>query len=197
MKSMFRLRSCASSMISVSYCVSSRSPESLGEQDAVGHHLDVGAVADPVGEAHLVADGFAQRGAYLLGDPLGHGARRDAPRLGVPDQSADPATQLQADLWQLGGLARAGLPGDDDDLVVADRGKQVVLLLADRQGRGIADLGHPGAALLDALAGPGDLGGYLVELCLPEFGLAHRVRAVETAPKALLIVGREVTELAP
>ena len=39
---MFRLRSCASSMIIVSYARSVGSPLRLGEQDAVGHQLDEG-----------------------------------------------------------------------------------------------------------------------------------------------------------
>ena len=37
-----------------------------------------------------------------------------------PIMPADAAAQLEADLGQLGGLARAGLAGDDHDLVVAD-----------------------------------------------------------------------------
>ena len=90
-------------------------------------------VADLVGEAHLVADGLAERRAQLLGDALGDGARGDPARLGVPDQPADAAAELEADLRQLRGLARPGLAGDDDDLVVADRGGDVVLALADRQ----------------------------------------------------------------
>ena len=92
----------------------------------------------PVGEAHLVADQVAELGAELLGDPLGDRARRDPARLGVPDQAAAlgaaaPAAELEADLRQLGGLPRPGLAGDDHDLVVADRGGDVVAALADRQ----------------------------------------------------------------
>ena len=58
--------------------------------------------------------------------------------------------ELEADLRQLGGLARAGLARDDDDLVVADGGRDVVTPLADRQlGRigdreGLRGLGHNG-----------------------------------------------------
>ena len=39
---------------------------------------------------------------------------------------APAAAELEADLGQLGGLARAGLAGDDHDLVVADRLGDVV-----------------------------------------------------------------------
>ena len=60
----------------------------LGEQDAVGHHLDPAGPGGAVGEPHLVADQVAQLGAELFGDPLGHRPRRDPPRLGVPDHPA-------------------------------------------------------------------------------------------------------------
>ena len=109
----------------------------LGEQDAVGHHLDPAGPRGAVGEPHLVADQVAQLGAELLGDPLGDRARRDPPRLGVADHPAalagPAAAELQADLRQLGGLPRPGLAGHDHDLVVADRRGDVVAALADRQ----------------------------------------------------------------
>ena len=91
----------------------------LGEQDAVGHQLDQCAVAGLVGESDGVADGLAERGAQFVGDALGHGAGGQSARLGVPDGAADAAAELQADLGQLGGLARPGLAGDDHHLVVA------------------------------------------------------------------------------
>ncbi len=69
------------------------------------------------GEADLVADQVAERDLQLLGDPLGHRAGGDPTGLGVRDRA--PA-ELQADLGDLGGLARPGLPRDDHDLVVAD-----------------------------------------------------------------------------
>jgi hypothetical protein len=124
---MLRLRSWASSMME------------LGEQDAVGHHLDPGLRTGPVGEPHLVAHLVTQRRRRLLGEPLGHRTGRDAPRLGVPDQPAPPpspslaATELQADLGQLGGLPGPGLTGDDDGLVVTDGRRDLVVPLADRQ----------------------------------------------------------------
>ena len=53
------------------------------------------------------ADVAADRRAELLGDALGDRARRDAPRLGVADQPVDAAAELEAQLGQLGALARA------------------------------------------------------------------------------------------
>ncbi len=93
----------------------------LGEQDPVGHHLDPGVPPRPVGEPHLVSDGGAQLDAELFGDPLGHGPGGDPAGLGVADHPGLAPSELQTDLGQLGGLARAGLARDDHDLVRGDR----------------------------------------------------------------------------
>ena len=114
----------------------------LGEQDAVGHELDQGRVGRVVGEAHLVAHRAAELDTELLGDALGHRAGGDPPRLGVADGAAHPAAELEADLGQLRGLARAGLARDDDDLVVTDGRGDALALLAHREVGGVADLGH-------------------------------------------------------
>ena len=62
----------------------------LGEQDAVGHHLDQRPVADPVGEPDRPADEVADVRAELLGDALGDGARGDPAGLGVADHARVP-----------------------------------------------------------------------------------------------------------
>ena len=111
----------------------------LGEQDAVGHHLDEGVPAALVGEAHLVADSGPELDGELLRQPLGDRPRRDAPRLRVADDPVEPAAELEADLRDLGRLAGAGLAGDDDDLVVADGGRDVVAPLDDGQVLRIGD----------------------------------------------------------
>ena len=59
----------------------------LGQQDAVGHHLDVGVRADPVVEADGVADRLPDLGAELLGDPLGDRPGGQPARLGVADEA--------------------------------------------------------------------------------------------------------------
>ncbi len=107
----------------------------LGQQDAVGHQFDQTVPADLVGEPHLVADdparlpvGFAQ----LRRDPLRHRARSQPARLGVTDQAAYASSQLKANFRQLCGLSGAGLTGEDHNLMVADRGEDVVLFPADR-----------------------------------------------------------------
>ena len=69
--------------------------------------------------------------------PFGDGPGGDAARLGVADHAGDAPSQLQADLGQLCGLARSGLAGDDDDLVVADGLGDLVAARADRQLLGV------------------------------------------------------------
>ncbi len=102
----------------------------LVEQDPVGHHLEPGVGADPVGEADGVAHESTHLDVELLRHPLGHRPGRDATGLGVTD--ASPA-QFQADLGELRALARPGLTGDHDHLVVADGRQQLVVARRDRQ----------------------------------------------------------------
>ena len=132
----------------------------LRQQDAVGHELDQGVLADLLGEAHLVADDAARpdRGAQLGGDALGHAAGGDAPRLGVADHPGHAPAQLQADLGQLGGLTTAGLAGDDDDLVVGDGRGDLLAAGGDRQLLGVDDRRDgcsAGGELLGGIAPPG------------------------------------------
>ena len=62
----------------------------LGQQHAVGHHLDERLGAGRVGEANLEADLLADRRAQLLGHAGGDRAGRDPPRLRVADHAATP-----------------------------------------------------------------------------------------------------------
>src|SRR5690606_39045111 len=117
--------------------------------------------AGPPVEAHLVADDVTEAGAELLGDALGDGARGDPPRLGVPDRAAYAAPELQADLRQLCRLARARLPRHDDDLMVADRRRDVADPRGDRQRGGIVDGGYRGTAAGHAALRLGDGVGHL------------------------------------
>ena len=103
----------------------------LGEQDAVGHQLDVARRTRTVGEADLEPDRAAELGLQLVGNARGGGARRDASRLGMADQPLDSPAEPEADLRQLRRLARARLAANDHNLVVADRAGDLVALRAD------------------------------------------------------------------
>ncbi len=164
----------------------------LGEQDAVRHQLDEGVAADLVGEADLPADRLAQRRPQLLGHPLGDRTGRDPAGLGVPDEAADAPSELQADLGDLRRLAGAGLARDDHDLVVADRGEDLVLLLADRELFRVRDLGHRGAPLGDAQLRLLDAVGDLGEHGRSGFGLTDPARAVESTPQPLLVAQHQL-----
>ena len=103
----------------------------LGEQDAVGHEFDEGAVAGLVGESDGVADGLAEWGCQFVGDALRDGARGEAARLRVADGAADAPAEFEADLGQLRGLAGSRLAGHHDHLVLGDRPREVVAPRAD------------------------------------------------------------------
>src|SRR6202012_3077836 len=92
----------------------------LGEQNAVGHQFDQGAIADLVGEPDGEADGVAERAVQLVGDARRDGSRGQPTGLGVPDGSSNATTDVEADFWQLRRFARACFAGDDYHLVRAD-----------------------------------------------------------------------------
>ncbi|WEK60389.1 MAG: hypothetical protein P0Y60_13865 [Candidatus Microbacterium colombiense] len=98
-------RSCASSMMIVSYARQEPVAVDLVQQDAVGHQRDAGRLRDLVGEAHLVADERAELDLQLLRDALGDRARGESARLRVGDAFA---AELEGDLGQLRGLPRPG-----------------------------------------------------------------------------------------
>ena len=127
----------------------------LRQQDAVGHELDQRGGAGLLREAHLVADHAvpADGGAQLVGDALGDRARGDATRLGVTDHAGDAPAQRQADLGDLRGLSAARLPGDDDDLVVADRLGDLGAAGGDRQLVGVDERGHARGPFCELLGG--------------------------------------------
>ena len=111
-------------------------------------------------------------------------------RLGVSDGPAHAAPELEAELGQLGRLARAGLPGHDDDLVILDRSEQIVATRGYRQLRRVGDLGdrrapslHPGARL-----------GKLLLEARPVVAAAP-TEPVSLAAKALLVPQRQLAEL--
>ena len=94
----------------------------LRQQNAVGHDLDEAVAPGAVLKADLVAHRGAQRLAQFVGDALGHGGGGDATRLGAADQPAGSPSGGEAELGQLGRLARSGLTGHDHHRVGLDGG---------------------------------------------------------------------------
>ena len=90
----------------------------FGEQDAVGHQLDVSLRAGAIVEADLAADLAAPVDVQLLGDAARDGKRGHAARLRAADLGFDAQAGFEAHLGNLRGLARTGFAGDDDHLVV-------------------------------------------------------------------------------
>ena len=134
MKSMLRLRSCASSMIIVSYARSSRSVWISASRMPSVISLTSVSVADLVGEADLPADRLAERGVQLLGDPLGHRAGGDPARLGVADQARArprPSSRQILGIWVV--LPEPVSPATITTWWSRIAARIVVLLLADRQ----------------------------------------------------------------
>ena len=163
----------------------------LGQQQAVGDQPHQRALAGAVVEAHGVADRLAEVDVELVGDALGDRARGQPPRLGVGDRAADPAAQLQADLGQLRGLARAGLAGDHDNLVVADRRQQVVATRADRQRRRVGDLRDRVAAALHPLLRGGEVA---IQPCQRGLVLGMAVRALQPPAEPVLVDQRQLLQ---
>ena len=93
----------------------------------------------------------------LGGDALGDGPRGDAARLGVADESAAASADVEADLGDLRGLTRTGFTGNDDYLVFFNRGGNIVLAAADRQGIGVGEWGNGGIDKREAICGGLDI----------------------------------------
>ena len=106
----------------------------LSQQDAVGHQLDAGCLAQPVLKAHLKTHHFAQRRFEFFSNALGHRTCRDAPWLGVANHLAVlTAPEQQGHFGQLGGFARPRFTAHDDDLVRLHGRHDLVTALAHGQ----------------------------------------------------------------
>ena len=127
----------------------------LGEQDAVGHHPHAAsrrrpgrrsAPCTPTSPPIVVPSSSATRSAIV----------RAATRRGWvwPISPSTPRPELEAQLRQLRALARSGLAGDDDHLVVADRGHQLVTPGRDRQDLGIGQPTRREEGVVRARRGP-------------------------------------------
>ncbi len=167
----------------------------LREQDAVGHELDQRGRPDLVGEPDGVAHRLADLGVELLRDAFGDGPGGDPPGLRVADRAPDAAAELEAHLGELRGLSRAGLAGDDDDLMVPDRRHQLVARLAHRQLGRVADDGGGGLALDEAQPRVRDVRLDAVEGAVPAPLVADLPDAVEPPADASGVGEGDLAEL--
>ncbi len=118
----------------------------LSQQNAIGHQFHRRIAREPVLEPHLETHHLAQRRLQLLGNPLGHAAGRNPPRLRVTNQLAarrgpaigqrsgviaQPAPHGQGNLGQLRGFARARFTANNDDLVRRQRSHDLLALGGD------------------------------------------------------------------
>ena len=167
---MLRLRSWASSRMIVSYWRSSRSwaisasstPSVMSLTSVASETWSLNRILKPTTSPSGLSSSSAIRSATL----------RAAIRRGWvwPIRPRTPAAELEGDLGQLRRLARPGLAGDDDHLVVAQGGGDVVPPVADRQLVGVADHGDGGPAAGDPGLGRRDVGGDALALALPRAG---------------------------
>ena len=124
----------------------------LGQQDAVRHQLDGGLRPGPVTETHLVPHETRTLGAELLRDPGRDRPGGDAPGLGVPDDARDTAPEGEAELGQLGGLARPRLATHDRHGMGVDRLGDRIERGRDRKRGRELDGRHPGVPFLRSRA---------------------------------------------
>ncbi len=76
----------------------------LRQQDTVGHQLDLSGITDLIVKTHLIANAATEAGFQLVGDAIGHGARRQTSWLRMANQPGNAPAQLQTNLRQLGGF---------------------------------------------------------------------------------------------
>ena len=107
----------------------------LRQQNAVGHELDARVLTHAIGEAHLEPHRGAQWGVEFFSHARGHRARSDTPRLRAADHAGRTPPGCQAQLGQLGGLARTGLTGNHHHRMVADERDDAIGFARDRQLR--------------------------------------------------------------
>ena len=108
----------------------------LREQDAVGHQLDARVRRGVPAKAHLIAHELPESGAELRGDPRRDASRRDPSGLRMTDHRAGAPARPEADLRELGALARSGRADHQRDRMPGDRARDRLRLLGDRQIRG-------------------------------------------------------------
>ena len=105
----------------------------FGEQDTVGHQLDIRLGRRAVVKTNLVANVLTHFTRELLRNTRRRRTRRDPPRLCVTDQAGDAAPQFKTNFRNLRRFSGAGFATDDDDLVRCDQCGNFGATLVNRQ----------------------------------------------------------------
>jgi hypothetical protein len=79
----------------------------------------------------------AELRSEFVGDALANRPSRHAAGLSVPDQAGHAAPRFQAQLRDLGALARTSLAGNDHDLVLSNHLKEFVVTFGNRERFGV------------------------------------------------------------
>lgn len=103
------------------------------EQDAVGHQLDAGIPRGVPLKPHLVAHEPAEPRTELRRDTGRDAPRRDPAGLCMADHRSGTSSGPEADLRELGALARSGGPDHQRDRMLGHRARDVRRPFGDRK----------------------------------------------------------------
>ncbi len=118
----------------------------FSQQHAVGHHLDAGALRYAIGKTDPPAHLLANFALQFFCNALRHRARRNATWLGTGNHAGHATPQRQANLGNLGGLARTGLAANDGDRMRSDGARNLLSRILDGQVTFEARMGQRGLA---------------------------------------------------
>ena len=124
----------------------------FGQQYTVRHQLDQRVGIALILKPHLITDQRAQRRGQFFSHPAGHTARGNPARLRMTNQAMLAPANFQADFRQLGGLTRAGFTGQNQHLMLEQRGLDLVALGGNRQIFVITNQRHTRRPRLDLFA---------------------------------------------
>src|ERR1035437_1621078 len=105
----------------------------FGEQNAVGHQLDVRILRRAIAEADFVADVTAEFAVQFLRDACRRGARSDTARLRMADQAGNAAPEFKTNLGNLRRFARTRFATDDDHRMLFDQRRDLRAPYIDRK----------------------------------------------------------------
>ncbi len=120
----------------------------FGQQDAIGHELDVGFRAGLIVKPDFAAYFTSVCCVELFRDTARDGKCRDTPGLGAADGGFNAQAGFQTHLGNLRRFARARLTANHNHLVLANGLNNLILAGDDRQPGWISDLRHPGPTAL-------------------------------------------------